>query len=103
MHINAVFPPSKKRKGGGRYNFSMRSKQIKHFNDHIKGNQVKKGGGGGGGAPWTPLWGNTVNGSLKVSIIHFNKAITGGVTLIKFIEAGSLLIFVPHPYDGKKA
>ena len=45
-----MFPPSNKRKGGGgggeRDNFSMRSKQIKHSNDHIKENQVRKGGGG---------------------------------------------------------
>ena len=58
-----VFPPSTKRKGGGgggggggRYNFSMRSKQIKHSNDHIKGNQVRKGGG----APWYPPLGETL-------------------------------------------
>ena len=40
-----MFPPSKKERGGGGNNFSMRSKQIKHSNDHIKGNQVRKGGG----------------------------------------------------------
>ena len=55
MSSYSVFPPSKKKErgggGGGRYNFSMRSKQIKHSNDHIKGNQVRKGGGGRG-APW---------------------------------------------------
>ena len=37
--------PKYKKKGGGRYHFSMRSKQIKHSNDHIKGNQVRKRGG----------------------------------------------------------
>ena len=38
--------PKYKNKGGGRYKFSMRSKQIIHSSDHIKGNQVRKGGGG---------------------------------------------------------
>ena len=61
IHVS-VFPPSKKKRGGGGgYNFSMRSKQIKRSwtNDHIKGNQVRKGGGGGG-APWyLPLGGKT--------------------------------------------
>ena len=33
----------------------MRSKQIKHSNDHIKGNQVRKGGE----HPGTPFGGNT--------------------------------------------
>ena len=43
---------------GGRYNFSMGSKQIKHSNDHIKGNQVRKGGRGG--ATWYPPLGETL-------------------------------------------
>ena len=54
---SAVFPPSQKergRGGGERYNFSIRSKQIKHSNDHIKGNQVRKGGG-------HPFGGNTAS------------------------------------------
>ena len=49
--------PKSKRKGvgGERYNFSIRSKQIKHSNDHIKGNRVRKGGGG------HPFGGNTAS------------------------------------------
>ena len=50
---NTVFPPSTKRKGG-RYNFSMRSKQIKHPNDHIKL-------GKGGSTLVPPFGGNTGN------------------------------------------
>ena len=45
---------------GGRYNFSMGSKEIKHSNDHIKGNQVRKGGGEGGSNLVPPFGGNTV-------------------------------------------
>ena len=57
MLYGAVFPPSKKRKRGGGYNFSMISKQIKHSNDHIKENQVRKEGG----STLVPLFGgNTV-------------------------------------------
>ena len=62
----SVFPPSKKRKGGGRYNFSMRSKQIKHSNDHIKGNQVRKRGGG---APWYPPLGETLEPGILPHMI----------------------------------
>ena len=64
-----MFPPSKKRKGGGgRCNFSLRSKQIKHSNDHIKGNQVRKGGGG---APWyPPFGGNTASVGRPVCSIQ---------------------------------
>ena len=47
-------PAQVKKERGGRCNFSMRSKQIKHSNDHIKGNQARKGGGE---HPGTPLWG----------------------------------------------
>ena len=51
------FPQVKKKKergggGGGGLGLditSMRSKQIKHSNDHIKGSQARKGSGGGGG------------------------------------------------------
>ena len=58
------FPQVKKeRGGGGRYNFSMRSKQIKHSNDHIKGNAVRKGGG----APWYPPLGETLLYLLTLS------------------------------------
>ena len=53
----AVFPQGQKGRGVGRYNFFMRSKQIKYSNDHIKGNQVRKGGGG---AAWYPPLGETL-------------------------------------------
>ena len=43
----AVFLPNRKMKGREEIcNFSMRLKQIKHSNDHIKGKQVRKGTGG---------------------------------------------------------
>ena len=45
-----------------RYNFSMRSKQIKHSNDHIKGNQVRKGEGGRSTC-CPPLWGKHCEGA----------------------------------------
>ena len=58
-HICSVSPKYKKKGGGGgRYNFSVISKQTRHSNDHIKGNHVRKGGWG---APWYPPLGETLH------------------------------------------
>ena len=57
-----------------RYNFSMRSKQIKHSNDHIKGNQVRKGEGGEEYLLPPPFGENTAK--VHVYIIYSLSSIT---------------------------
>ena len=61
--------PQVQKERGGRYNFSMRSKQIKHSNDHIKGNQVRKGGEG---VPWYPPLGETLMPYVAQATFRFH-------------------------------
>ena len=68
IDMTQCFPQVQKERGG-RYNFSVRSKQIKHSNDNIKGNQITNGGGGGGGGTLVPLFGgNTDDRTIQIIV-----------------------------------